>query len=402
MGTRAQRAATGILLFSVASIILIGARFGSTGGGGEARTPSMGDVVAKVPSRAIDPATREIDRLHTSLRNGARDPAVALRLARLHMDEARRTADPRHFGYAEAVLTPLCEPAQRNPDALVLRAMVHQARHKFELALVDLDRALQLRPIDPQAWLVRGSILTVLGRYEEASQSCDALAQQASRFVSAACRAPIEGVQGKAQQAISNLHATLGEAQSPSERAWGASLLGDLASWSGDNATAEQRFREALALDPEDRYSRGAYADLLLETGRAEEARKLLSLPIDDEGLLVRLAIADHKVGADAALERRNTLRARFDADRRRGEPVHGREETRFALAFENEPERALALALENWAMQHEPWDARLVMEAALAAGKPEAATPALAWVKETGFEDARLRDLSQRLERTQ
>ena len=81
---------------------------------------------------------------------------------------------------------------------------------------------------------------------------------------------------------------------------------------------------------------------------------------------------------------------------------MHGREETRFALTIENEPQRALELALENWSMQHEPWDARLVMEAALAAGKSEAAGPALAWIKATGFEDARLRDLAQRLERVQ
>ena len=146
-------------------------------------------------------------------------------------------------------------------------------------------------------------------------------------------------------------------------------MLGDLAHWSGDLPGAEERFREALALDPEDRYSLGAYADLLLETGRPEEARSLLAAAIDDEGLLVRLAIAEHMVGAANASARRQDLRARFDADRRRGEPVHGREETRFALAIEKQPERALALALENWAQQHEPWDARLVLEAALAAG---------------------------------
>jgi len=280
--------------------------------------------------------------------------------------------------------------------------MVHQARHKFALALVDLDRALTLRPGNPQAWLVRGSVLTVLGRYEDASRSCDEVAQRASRFIAAACRAPIDGVQGKAKQAAANLQATLAEAQSGTERAWGASLLGELAVWSGDVATAEEQFRVALALDPEDRYSRGAYADLLLESGRVQEARTLLSQAIDDEGLLVRLAITDHLVGAATASARRDGLRTRFDADRRRGEPVHGREETRFTLTIENEPQRALELALENWSMQHEPWDARLVMEAALATGKYEAAGPALAWVKDTGFEDARLRELALRLERLQ
>ena len=401
MGQRLRTAATSALLLSVLGIVVVGAALAPKSSANGLRTPASGEAVARVPSRALDPATREIARLHTAIKAGNADPAQALRLARLHLTEARRTADPRHFGHAEAVLGPLCGDAA-NPDALVLRAMVHQARHKFARSLTDLDRALALQPTDPQAWLVRASVLTVVGRYEEAGQSCDKVAQQASRFIATACRAPIDGLLGKAGATAAALGAVMDGANGAGERAWGASLLGELALWTGDVVVAERWFREALTLDPEDRYSRSAYADLLLETGRAKEAHVLLSNAVDDEGLLIRLALAEQAVGAATIGQRRDQLRARFDADRRRGEPVHGREEARFALSIEKQPKRALALALENWVLQHEPWDARLVLEAALAAGQPQAAQPALAWVQATGFEDARLRALATQAERLQ
>ena len=47
----------------------------------------------------------------------------------------------------------------------------------------------------------------------------------------------------------------------------------------------------------------------------------------------------------------------------------HAREQSRFALEVESDAPAALALALESWRVQREPWDARLVLAAARAAG---------------------------------
>ncbi|MDQ2694168.1 MAG: hypothetical protein M3Z21_02095, partial [Pseudomonadota bacterium] len=74
------------------------------------------------------------------------------------------------------------------------------------------------------------------------------------------------------------------------------------------------------------------------------------------------------------------------------------RDQARAALHLLRRPDEALDLALRNWAVQREPWDARLVLEAALAAGNPAAAGPVLEWLKETGLEDARLAALMQRI----
>jgi TPR repeat protein len=70
---------------------------------------------------------------------------------------------------------------------------------------------------------------------------------------------------------------------------------------------------------------------------------------------------------------------------------VHRREEARFALALQHQPARALALAVANWGVQREPADARVLLEAALAAGQPEAARPVVAWLRANHVQDERL-----------
>jgi tetratricopeptide (TPR) repeat protein len=81
-----------------------------------------------------------------------------------------------------------------------------------------------------------------------------------------------------------------------------------------------------------------------------------------------------------------------------RGDRLHLREQARFTLELLGDAPAALRLAEENWRIQREPADARIVLEAALAAGSPSSARPVLAWLDETGLEDVRLRSLAGKL----
>jgi hypothetical protein len=114
--------------------------------------------------------------------------------------------------------------------------------------------------------------------------------------------------------------------------------------------------------------------------------------------LLLRAALAAQRLGRAEADALASALRARFALNRLRGDAVHRREEARLALATPDGAQRALALARENFAEQREPWDARLLLEAALAAAAPHAATPALDWLRESGFEAPALGALRARL----
>ncbi|HEX7837251.1 MAG TPA: hypothetical protein VF469_07295, partial [Kofleriaceae bacterium] len=69
-------------------------------------------------------------------------------------------------------------------------------------------------------------------------------------------------------------------------------------------------------------------------------------------------------------------------------------------LAVELDAARAVALAADNWRVQKELADARLLAETALAASDPDAAQPVIAWARATGVRDATLDRLLPQLER--
>ena len=110
--------------------------------------------------------------------------------------------------------------------------------------------------------------------------------------------------------------------------------------------------------------------------------------------LLLRLALAEQALDMPAAAIHVADLRERFALARRRGDSVHRREEARFTLDLLQRPDEALRLATDNWAVQREPWDARLVLSAAAASGVPAAAEPAREWLRASRLEDVRLKHL--------
>ena len=67
-------------------------------------------------------------------------------------------------------------------------------------------------------------------------------------------------------------------------------------------------------------------------------------------------------------------------------------------LALPGDVPRALALARENWAVQREPADGRILLEAAVAARDVAAAQPVLDWMAASGIESVPLRGLADRL----
>ncbi len=161
---------------------------------------------------------------------------------------------------------------------------------------------------------------------------------------------------------------------------------------------AEAAFRDALALGVPDVYVQAAYADFLLDRGRPAEVLTLLQDRSRADVLLLRLALAARATGDPRAAGFAQELQARFDAARRRGDTSHRKEESRFALALQGDVARALVLARENWAEQREAADARILLEAALAARDAVAAAPVLQWLDDSDFESVVLQSLAARV----
>ncbi|WP_374569513.1 hypothetical protein [Ideonella sp.] len=396
------------------------------------------EVIERLPARLPGVAARRAgasqrQALRTQATQAQPNLSLALTLARQAIDQARRSGDPRDWGQAQAALAPWWADAQPPGPVRLLRATIRQGQHDFTAALADLDgllaepdtgaasSRLSLRRADysqaaspglalrAQAELTRASIHQVQGRYAEARAGCERLAGADYAALGAgvqaparACLAELGQLQGRltARQADSTL-AALGSADDP----WLALLRAELAERSGSRQ-ADALFRAATAGNAPGLYALAAYADWLLDQQRPAEAERLLLGYDAADALLLRTAIARHRLAhpsstggraaeADALIPQ---LQARFDAALARGDRSHAREQARFALDLLGDAPQALALAQSNWAWQREPADALLLLRAAAAAGQPEAGEPVRRWAREQGFVDARWPAAKQRL----
>ena len=74
---------------------------------------------------------------------------------------------------------------------------------------------------------------------------------------------------------------------------------------------------------------------------------------------------------------------------------MHRREEARFALQLADGRQEALRLASENWAVQKEPADLRILAEAAAATGDKAAQDAVRQWLAATRLEYAAVSKLA-------
>jgi tetratricopeptide (TPR) repeat protein len=341
-------------------------------------------VLAELPA-----GTRYADLSARRLAQGRVD--VAVPLAQFYIQQSRLTGDLRYLGYADVVLLPWLDGRSVDPAALILHATVQQSRHEFGAALTTLDRALGMRPNDPQALLTRATILRVLGRYREAGTACEQFGHRVDPRLAALCLQSLRALNGHLDTAYAALTQMSTQGWLNSERSWLYSELGEMAVRLGQDADAQRWFEQDLSLVPTDYYVRAALADLLLRQGRASETLTLLQGQDSFEPLLLRIAIAQKQLHDPRLAQSSARLEAAFAAEMQRGEAVHRREQARYLLEVRQQPQLALAVASENWAVQREPDDVLVFVSAARAAGNPGAAAPALDFVRSQGLRDVRL-----------
>ena len=377
--------ATGWLIFSAPSMT-----------SGEPFLPQQDkQVLERLTVKATDPVAREIRALRASLLRDPQNVDVAVSLATTLIEQSRSEGDPRFLGQAQAVLVPWLNHATPPSSTILLRAIIRQHAHEFDLALADLDAVLSLQPTNAQAWLTRASIYQVQGRYEDARRACQPLLRLAGRHVALTCLGDIAGLSGQAATSREMLTTSLEHSGiSVRERLWILTVLAEMAARTGDASAAEKHFLDARSLGVKDHYLIGAYADFLLDQGRTQEVVTLLQHETRADGLLLRLTLAEQALHLPVSKNHTAELAARFAAGRERGTRVHVREEARFTLALLHDSQTALTLAQTNWEIQKEPWDARLLLETALASGNQHAAKPVIAWFHTNHVEDMRLQEL--------
>ncbi len=359
-------------------------------------------VLERLTVKAADPVARELGMLRQELRREPRNLAAAIRLATRSIEQGRSEGDPRFLGQAQAVLSPWWNEQIPPPPVLLLRATIKQNSHEFNQALADLDQLLAVEPTNAQAWLTKATILQVQARYREARQACQRLTRLTASHVLLGCLGDIAGVTGHSAKSTELLRPVLlDSALSGRERIWIATMLAEIAARTGAVQPAEQYFAEALKVGIKDHYVLSAYADFLLDHGRYRDLIALVQHETMTDGLLLRLALAEQAMELPTLRDHTWELAARFAASRERGTAAHVREEARFTLALRHDAKQALSLAQENWTVQKEPADARILLASALAAKNRAAAQPVLDWLEANHVEDVWLQQLAKQVQET-
>lgn len=401
----------------------------------QAYTPGSRAVILETLPDTRDAASK-LRAQRRALEKNPRDVEAVTAFARAAITLGRAEQDPRYFGYAQSALAPwLGDSSFGNESLLIpesirlLRAIIAQWRHDFSSAENDLNKLVNSRDRDiaNQAHLTRATLALARGNPDAALRDCAALIGQAETIVSGSCIAGANSLRGQGQASLTELKNFIAQADADTTTEiilWATTQAADVADRLGHKNTARKFYEIALERarddDVRDIYLLTAYSDFLLDpfspqqsirNASIDDARHAISLLQGLElidNILLRRALAERKLAAngdeDAAKQltiHTRWLAERFAATRARGEVAHQREEALFELLLNRNLARALQLAQSNWTVQREPIDARLLLSAALANRKPEAAKDLFAWMRSTQIEDAYLEALLHTMEST-
>jgi tetratricopeptide (TPR) repeat protein len=344
-------------------------------------------VLERVPERS------DLERLAPLRAAVAADPedlGAALALATGYIGIGRRNSDPRFIAHAQAALSPWLLQPHPPERVLVLQAITLQYLHQFDPALALLERALALEPLDAQAWLTRAALLELRGDYAGARRACARLVRAADDFSALTCLGSVAGRNGELAPSYRALQTSAAlSPRLPAElRAWRLSVVAEMAERLGDDPAAEAQLRAALQAAGADPYLRSAYADLLLRTGRAPEVIALLAGSEAQDPLLLRLAIAGHRLGSPEAARWIQAFDERLRTAERDRDTTHLRERAMYLLDVRGDAAAALESARRNWAVQREPADLRIYARAAERAHAAADVALLAHWLHETRYED--------------
>jgi hypothetical protein len=350
--------------------------------------------LAYAGNRDITPGsdTQVIEKLAPRVRTSASTPEAAAKAARQAITLARQTADVRYLGRAQATLQRWWDQPDAPVELAVLQATVHQSRHEFSAAQRVLQAALQREPLHAQGWLTMATLERVAGRYPAALAACAAVERAGAALYAAACTLETISLQGKHDEAAQGFDRLRKQTKDSTTQAWLLSLAAENEERAGRDAAALTAYQSSLALDT-DTYTALGAADVLLRTGRAAQAAKLLTPLPDSDAVLLRRAYAAKLLGHADWKDQANQLRLRIEAlDQRGDDPAaHARERALMHLWLDADGPRALASAQLNLTLQKEPFDWWLALQSAQLASQSDALNKLQQGIAATGLRDARL-----------
>ncbi len=320
------------------------------------------------------------------------DPRAAAVAAQQSISLARQTGDNRHWGRAQAALTPWWDRNDAPIDLAVLQATVQQGRHEFEASRKVLAASLARQPAHAQGWLTMAALERLSGRYRESLAACSEVANAGQALYAEACTLETQSLMGDQAKATKGLAQLAAQADTAGQQSWLFSLLAEHHERAGQDALALSSFQLSLSREP-DLYTAIGLADLLLRTSQPKTALQVLSTYPETDAVLLRRAIALRHLGDAQWRTKLTEFQGRVADLRRRGDDpqLHGRELAMSALWLEGDAPRALQLAKQNLLLQREPVDWYMALLSAQRSGDKPASSELSAALKRTGLKDARL-----------
>jgi tetratricopeptide (TPR) repeat protein len=219
--------------------------------------------------------------LQERLRENPRDAAGYALLGFAYQQRARETGDPSYYPRSEGTLRRSLRLSPGNAVALGGLGSLALSRHRFREALMLGRRALRLQP-SARSYGVVGDALLELGRYDQAFDAFDTMAQLKPNVSSYARISYARELLGRPQAAIAAMRLALdAAADQPEATAWTHVQLGKLY-WSvGNVRAAGSQYARALAGLPGYPYAYDGLALVQASRGHLRAAIALETRAVD-------------------------------------------------------------------------------------------------------------------------
>ena len=312
--------------------------------------------------------------------------------------------DLRWYGSAKAALGPWWQATELPAQAYFLRGLVKQGFHDFQGGLADINRAIALNPQQAEFWSWRFALHLLQAEIIMARQDVDEIERLFGSAEADTYRAILLYRTGQPEPAVHRLTRTirLPQYQDESSQDWLSFHLGEAHRVAGQSEQAIAVWSDRLKRNSRSHLLRLSLADLLNLQGRHAQAKAIATNQADmaslTDALLMQALLASRgsKDADESALAKQ--MAARLRAQALREESLIERPKLIYQIAYGQDIAAGLALSIENWNLQKEPPDAALFVQAALALGKAQAATPVVEWVEKTGYSDPQLGPLIKQL----
>ncbi|MBA2237688.1 MAG: hypothetical protein H0W24_03185 [Lysobacter sp.] len=296
---------------------------------------------------------------------------------------AARTGDARLVTRADQLMaaTPTEQAAQA--EVLKARAYIAQYQHDFSVAMRALDSVVEADPRDSGARLARSQLHLVMGRLDLARGDCAALVLGIDSGRGQVCLAALALRRGDLDAAIGLSDRWLSQAAADDALRFHVLLIRAESGARAGEADADRFYRQALQLAPSDVRALVPYARYLRAKGRHAESIAIARQAPANDSLQLQATLAAWQGRLPQASAMADATLRRYRRAHSLGAEPELREEAEFLLLVRRDAERALALAGRNFQTQRDHEDVQILVDAAIAAGRPDALAPLRRWAKD-------------------